>query len=207
MRIQILLLDGFDELDALGALEVLHAAAGAGAELRAELVRLDSATVTSAFGLQLHVATRLEADEPPALLLLPGAAWLANAGRGTWAARQRDRVAALVAALHRNGATLAAVRTGAAVLGAAGLLRGRAATTDHQAIDELRAHGAEIVPERVVDEGDVVTCGGMASGLDLAFWLVERYASPAVAQAVERQLGYERRGTVWRRSGSHPPSH
>jgi hypothetical protein len=93
MRIQILLFDGFDELDALGPLEVLHAAADAGAELRPELVRLGSATVTSGFGLQLHVSTPVEADAPPALLLLPGAGWLVDAEPGGWAEMQRDRIA------------------------------------------------------------------------------------------------------------------
>jgi transcriptional regulator GlxA family with amidase domain len=201
MRIQILLFDGFDELDALGPLEVLHAAAGAGAGLRPELVRLGSATVTSGFGLQLHVSTPVEADAPPALLLLPGAGWLVDAEPGGWAEMQRSRIAAVVAALHRNGATLAAVGTGATVLAAAGLLRGRAATTDLRALDEIQAHGAEIVNERVVDDGDILTCGGRTSGLDLALWLVERYASSAAAEAVARRLGHERQGGVWRRPG------
>jgi transcriptional regulator GlxA family with amidase domain len=50
----------------------------------------------------------------------------------------------------------------------------------------------------VVDDGNLVTAGGVTSGLDLALWLVERYCGPQVALAVEDELEYERRGTVWR---------
>jgi transcriptional regulator GlxA family with amidase domain len=201
MQIQILLFDGFNELDALGPWEVLQAAARSGADLRTELVRLDSATVTSANGLQLHVVRRLEPDEPPDLLLLPGGGWLVDAEEGTWAAMQRNRIAAVVAALHRGGATVAAVSTGVMFLAASGLLRARPATTHHQALEELRSFGAEIVRERVVDDGDLITSGGMTSGLDAAVWLVERYATPAIARTVEQLLEFERHGEVWRRSG------
>jgi transcriptional regulator GlxA family with amidase domain len=50
----------------------------------------------------------------------------------------------------------------------------------------------------VVDDGDVVTAGGVTSGLDLILWLVERLFGPAPAAAAERELEYERRGVVWR---------
>jgi transcriptional regulator GlxA family with amidase domain len=62
------------------------------------------------------------------------------------------------------------------------------------------------VNERVVDDGDILTCGGRTAGLELALWLVERYASVVVAVAVARQLEHERRGSIWRRSGSQPPA-
>jgi len=60
--------------------------------------------------------------------------------------------------------------------------------------------GAEVYDARVVDDGDVITSAGVTSGLDLALWLVERFAGPALAHAVERRLEYERRGVVWRRA-------
>jgi transcriptional regulator GlxA family with amidase domain len=43
-----------------------------------------------------------------------------------------------------------------------------------------------------------VTSGGVTSGLDLALWLVERFAGAEVAVKTERYLEYDRRGTVWR---------
>ncbi|MFI5272121.1 MAG: hypothetical protein ACHQ4H_03700 [Ktedonobacterales bacterium] len=50
----------------------------------------------------------------------------------------------------------------------------------------------------MVDDGDLLSSGGVTSGLDLALWLVERFAGPRVATEVERRMEYERRGTVWR---------
>ncbi|HEX8728145.1 MAG TPA: hypothetical protein VF739_05965, partial [Ktedonobacterales bacterium] len=59
---------------------------------------------------------------------------------------------------------------------------------------------AEIVAARVVDDGDLISSGGVTSGLDLALWLVERYLGADRAVAIEGQIEYERRGTVWRAS-------
>lgn len=57
-----------------------------------------------------------------------------------------------------------------------------------------------MVNARVVDDGDLVTCGGITSGLDAAVWLVERFLGVQFANQVETVLEYERRGTVWRNS-------
>lgn len=57
-----------------------------------------------------------------------------------------------------------------------------------------------MVNARVVDDGDLVTCGGITSGLDAAVWLVERFLGAQFANQVETVLEYERRGTVWRNS-------
>jgi transcriptional regulator GlxA family with amidase domain len=84
------------------------------------------------------------------------------------------------------------------LVAAAGLLEGRPAITHHSAIDDLRAAGAEVIHARVVDAGDVITAGGVTSGLDLALHLVERDHGSAAALAAERELEYERRGIVWR---------
>jgi transcriptional regulator GlxA family with amidase domain len=200
MRIEILLYDGFDELDALGPYEVLRSASAAGAQVRAELVRLGrAATVTSARGLTLHVSRLLDPDHPPALLLVPGGGWIARAEHGAFAELQGSRITPVVARLHAAGTVLAAVCTGTMLLAAAGVLRGRAATTHHRAMEELAEAGVEVVPARVVDDGDVITSSGVTSGLDLALWLVERFVGPATAHRIERELEYERRGTVWRR--------
>jgi transcriptional regulator GlxA family with amidase domain len=75
---------------------------------------------------------------------------------------------------------------------------GRPATTHHDAIEDLRAAGAQIVDARVVDDGDVITAGGVTAGIDLALLLVERAASREVADAVAWELEYSRAGEVVR---------
>lgn len=57
----------------------------------------------------------------------------------------------------------------------------------------------EIIEALVVDDGDLISPGGVTSGLDLAPWLVEPFFGSALAITIERQMEYERRGTVWRR--------
>lgn len=198
--VQILLFAGFDELDALAPFEVLRMAAAAGANLDVQLVTLDEATeCVAAHGLVVHPHGKLDITQPPDLLIVPGGGWNNRALRGAWAEGQRGVVPAAIARLQQCGTTIAAVCTGSMLLAAADLARDRAMTTHHGAIEELRVHGAEVVDARVVDDGDLVTAGGVTSGLDLGLWLVERYAGPQVALVVEREMEYERRGTIWRR--------
>jgi transcriptional regulator GlxA family with amidase domain len=203
MLIQIVLFDGFDELDVVAPYEVLQMAAAHREGWRVELVTADGAEeVVAARGLRVRLSPRrLGGAERPDVVLVPGGGWVDRAPRGARAEAERGAIPAALAELHRGGAVVAAVCTGAMLLAAAGLLKGRPAVTHHGAADDLRAAGAEPVAARVVDDGDVVTAGGVTSGLDLALWLVERFAGPPAALAVERRLEYERRGTVWRRGG------
>ncbi len=99
--------------------------------------------------------------------------------------------------LHDAGATVATVCTGGMLAAAAGLANGRPATTHHAALDELRAGGADVVAARVVDDGDLVTAGGVTSGIDLALWLLERELGAAVADAVAEEIEYPRNTPVW----------
>jgi transcriptional regulator GlxA family with amidase domain len=83
------------------------------------------------------------------------------------------------------------------ILAAAGLLRGRPAVTHHAALDDLRETGAEVHPEaRVVDDGDVLTAGGVTSALDLALHVVERERGPEAAAAAARRIEYEPRAAL-----------
>ena len=202
MNIYILLYPGFDELDALAPFEVLQRVASQRAGWQVELVTADGAEeVTAANGLRLHpTAGRLDVLARPDLLIVPGGGWVARSPQGVRAEIERRVIPEALAEYHRAGAVLAAVCTGAMLLAAAGLLAGRPAITHHGALDDLRASGAQVVQARVGDDGDIITCGGVTSGLDLALWLAERFAGPAAAVALERGLEYERRGAVWRRS-------
>ena len=76
---------------------------------------------------------------------------------------------------------------------------GRPATTNRDVLDELAAAGAEVVRERVVDDGDLVTAGGVTAGIDLALWLVERDFGRELADGIARGMEYQRTGGVWRR--------
>jgi len=176
--------DGFDELDAIGPYEVFETATLVGASWDVSLRTLrDRPTVTASHGLSVGVEGRL-ADSAPDLLVVPGGGWADGADA--------------LASAHDAGTTVAGVCTGGMLLERAGLLDGRPAVTHGDAIGDLRASEAEVVDARVVDDGDVLTAGGVTAGLDLAVHLVEREWGPSVADAVTTEMEYEPRGPVHR---------
>jgi transcriptional regulator GlxA family with amidase domain len=107
-------------------------------------------------------------------------------------------------ALGHPAVTVATVCGGAVVLAMSGLIEGRHAVTHHLGMDLLDAAGVRAVPARVVDDGDLISAGGVTSGLDLALYLLERSYGPRIARAVEELFEYERRGTVWKPAGREP---
>jgi transcriptional regulator GlxA family with amidase domain len=195
MHIDIVIFDGFDELDAIGPFEVLRTAEKLGADLHAELVGAHGAgTITASHGARLLV------DRGPSeradLTLVPGGGWF-DAGPGARAEIERGDLLAALTGAHERGRAVGSVCTGAMLLAAAGLTKGRPATTHHSAIEALRASGADVIDARVVDAGDLITAGGVTSGLDMALWLVEREAGPELAEQVADELEHTRSGRVW----------
>lgn len=141
----------------------------------------------------MHTAQGLElpADAPR-----DGAEWLIVPG-GAWDARHLDPrteaasgvVGAFACAHHRRGGKLAAVCTGALWIADAGLVGARRATTHHRYWDELAAIGTDIRRgERVVDDGDLVTSGGVTSGMFLGLHLIERLLSADARRQVEAEI-------------------
>lgn len=200
--VAVIAYEGFDELDAIGPYEVLENAAALGAGFDVALCTLEpTSAVTASHGLTVEPDGVLgDSDgtlDEPDLLVVPGGGWNDRAERGAWAEAQGDLPAELVRR-HRDGATLASVCTGGMILATAGLLDGRPATTHRGALDALPEYGAEVVEARVVDDGDVLTAGGVTSGLDLALWLTERFAGTDIAAAVSREMEHERSGEVYR---------
>ncbi len=190
--------DGFDELDAIGPYEVFENAArfGASWDVTLRSVR-DSDTVTASHGLRVE-PDGLLADVTPDLLVVAGGGWNDRSEAGVWTETERGDLPDAVAAAHDRGATVAGVCTGGMVLSRAGLLDGRPAVTHGGAIKDLRATDATVVDARVVDDDDVLTCGGVTSGLDLAVHLVEREWGADVAAAVCEEMEYEPCGEVFR---------
>jgi transcriptional regulator GlxA family with amidase domain len=199
MQVAVLIFPGAEELDVFGPYEALAAAREFGAEFEMALVGVESAEPLRLGKGAIVQPHRRYADGPPAdLLIVPGGGWANHAPAGVRTEIENPATIRLLQEAHAAEATIAAVCTGAMLLWRAGLLRNVPATTHHTAVEELRAAGITIPPARVVDAGSIVTCGGVTSGLDLALWLVERFAGVEAAAKTERYLEYDRRGTVWR---------
>ena len=183
--------DGMDELDALGPLEVLRSAEAGGAPFTTRLVGLDGvAQVVGSHGLRVSLDGSWMAGAE--VVVVPGGGWASRSDTGTWGEVRRGTWLPLLAAAHAEGAVMASVCTGALLLAAAGIVGKRRASTHHRSRADLALTGATVTHDRVVDEGDLVTSGGVTSGLDLALWLVERFWSAGAADAVAAEMEYER---------------
>ncbi|HVC33435.1 MAG TPA: DJ-1/PfpI family protein [Chloroflexota bacterium] len=83
------------------------------------------------------------------------------------------------------------VCSGALLVGAAGFLHGKRATTHRDSFDDLRPFCAAVLDERIVDEGDVITARGVTSSIDLGLYLVEKLAGYEVKEKIRRQMDYQ----------------
>jgi transcriptional regulator GlxA family with amidase domain len=93
--------------------------------------------------------------------------------------------------VDRTSTWTASTCTGSLLLAAAGLLRGRRATTHWLALDELAELGARPASERVVEDGKYVTAAGVSAGIDLALTLAERVGGSALAQMIQLGIEYD----------------
>ena len=92
---------------------------------------------------------------------------------------------------HETSKWTTSVCTGSMLLGAAGILQGKRATSHWAVRDSLRNFGAEPVPERVVIEGKVITAGGVSAGIDMALTLAAREAGEDEARALQLVIEYD----------------
>lgn len=138
--------------------------------------------VTDDRGLTLTADSVEQTLEDFDLLFVPG-------GFGT-RALQHDRTFVEWIASARQANLKISVCTGALLLGAAGFLQGRRATTHPAALEELAPYCATVVSQRIVDEGAVITAGGVAASIDLGLHVVERLAGADARNRIARQMDY-----------------
>lgn len=189
IRVAIPVFDGVEELDAVGPWEVFGVARQCGAPVECCLVAPGRTESVRAFhGLTLGGLEALEGRFD--LVVVPGGAWLTDGNTGVRRAIADGVIPRWVASNHADGAVVAGVCTGVFVLEAAGLLAGRRATTHHLAMADLAQRGVEVCADRVVDEGSVITAGGITSALDLAMHLTKRYFGTEVVERVRSILEY-----------------
>ncbi|MFK0253681.1 DJ-1/PfpI family protein [Streptomyces sp. NPDC090445] len=198
LRVHLVMFDGVEELDFAAPYEVFSAArffTKRTIDVRYVTVSAPG-PVHAAYGTTVQVPHRWAPHEAD-VLLVPGGGYARREDPGVWAEIRRGTLPRALAAAVRPGLTVAAVCTGVMLLSAAGLTRGRPCTTHHRARPDLAEQGGVLKTARVVDDGDLVTAGGITSGLDLALRLVRRELGAETAASVEAMLEYEARGTVW----------
>ncbi len=188
--------DGVDDLDVFGPFEVLANAARGGADIEVRLLTVKPVDeIRTSHGARIRPDGAL-GDTGLDLMIIPGGGWNDRSAQGAWTQARGTELPEAIRRHHRAGGTVASVCTGGGILAAAGVLEGRPAITHHAAIKDLQEAGVEIVWARVVDDGDVVTAGGVTAGIDLALWLIERHWGATLADTIATEMEYERRGPV-----------
>jgi cyclohexyl-isocyanide hydratase len=178
-EIGFLLFPRLTQLDLTGPYEVLSRLPGARVRLlwkTPEPVRADS-------GLGLLPDTNLAECPQLDLLCVPG-------GPGVAAMMEDPEVLEFLRRQAAGARYVTSVCTGALVLGAAGLLRGKRATTHWASHDFLSALGATPVEGRVVRDGNLFTGGGVTAGIDFALAIAAEIAGPEAAQAIQLHIEY-----------------
>jgi cyclohexyl-isocyanide hydratase len=178
LQIGILVFPNLQQLDATGPYEVFASIT----DVNVHLVWKTLQPLTSATGLVL--APTMTFAECPALdvLCVPG-------GRGINDLLGDDEVLSFIRSQAARARYISSVCTGALVLGAAGLLKGRRATTHWASHDLLAKFGAIPTHGRVVRDGNLFTAGGVTAGIDFGLTVVAELLGVAQAQTI--QLGHE----------------
>jgi putative intracellular protease/amidase len=181
VQIAIPLFDRFTALDAVGPYQVLSGLPGAQVRFlgpEAGPVQTDNRMLT------VLAEGRWEDVPAPDVLVVPG-------GVGTRRLLADERLLDWVRGAHAGSRYTTSVCTGTLVLAAAGLLEGLEATTHWSERDLLGELGARPVPDRVVEQGKVITSAGVSSGIDMALRLAELLSSPEVARAIQLGIEYD----------------
>lgn len=192
IAIGFLLFPHVTQLDLTGPYEVLSMMPGA----TMHLVGAATDPVTASGGLIMQPTTTYDTCPPLDVICVPGGtgmnALLTDAAALTFLRRQAQ-----------TARYVTSVCTGALVLGAAGLLRGKRAATHWMSMEFLPAFGAIPVAERVVVDGNIVTGGGVTAGIDFGLRLVAEIKGEAVARAIQLAIEYDPEPPF---EGGHPRS-
>jgi transcriptional regulator GlxA family with amidase domain len=172
----ILLFDEVEVLDFAGPYEVCSGTRDPAGDPYLDVVTVGPGPeVRCRGGLRVRPDHTLDDCPPLDVLIVPG-----GPGADERTPLQDDRILPFIRQRAAATTTVASVCTGAFLLGRAGLLDGRHATTHTAALDALQREfpAVTVVAEKVVDGGDIITAAGVSSGIDLLLHLFERWFGP-----------------------------
>jgi len=189
-KIAILAFPGVEELDLVGVYEVLAKTKSMKEEgnldikepLQVELLGLYGREITCRNGLIIKPHKMYQGLQDYDILIVPG-------GKGVSAVRKDKALLSEITAFARDH-LVCSVCTGAFVLAEAGLLKGKKATTHHEAKEELKAY-CQVSNKRVVVDGNIITSGGVSCSLDLGLKLLEIIYDKEMRDKVARRLELE----------------
>ena len=179
LQIGSLVFEGLDQIDLTGPFEVLSRIPNSTYKVYGKT--LDG--VRDLRGLKLAADALLKDAPKLDVLHIPG-------GYGQEALMEDEEVLSWVKKHAAGAECVFSVCTGALICGAAGLLKGRRATTHWTAFELLPIFGAIPVNQRVVEDGNMVFAAGVTSGIDGALRVAARLRGDEVAQGIQLYMQY-----------------
>ena len=184
--VAILVFDGAEEMDFVGPLEVLAAAAESAPDWEVALVSESREPITCEKSMQV-IPHLTFADLPaPDVVVIPG---------GSGARRQVDNPKTIqwLQSVEPSCKWMTSVCTGAFLLVGSGLARGKEITTHHRFIDRLKGLGDAKVVEgvRFVRDGKLVSAGGVMSGIEMSIWLVSQIWGDEAVENAKDYIAYD----------------
>jgi transcriptional regulator GlxA family with amidase domain len=188
LTIGIYIFDNVEVLDFAGPYEVFTCATrvSGAAPFTVRTIGASLAPVRARAGLELRPEAEFANAGPVDILIVPGGVVTAELAR--------PQVIRWIAGMAPRCELVASVCTGALLLAEAGLLDGLEATTHWQDLDALRAGWPAVQVQagrRWIDNGRVVTSGGISAGIDMSLHLVARLAGRELAVRTARQMEYD----------------
>jgi cyclohexyl-isocyanide hydratase len=180
LSVGMIMFPGITQLDLTGPLEVLSSVP----DWKVELVAHTMAPVVSGRGFKFPPTQTFHCAPQYELLVVPG-------GPGVDVAILDEPLITFVRKQALGARYVFGICTGSLILGAAGLLNGRRASTHWQAVDFLSSFGAIASHERMTVDGSLFTSGGVTAGIDMALEVVGKIAGADVAQGVQLLLEYD----------------
>ena len=180
MNIVFVLFDNVTQLDFTGPVQFLSRLPGA----QVHVVSKDGQAVTTDCGFSILPRSGFAQCPQADMLCLPG-------GHGVRDAIADTALVDFVRQQAKGADYITSVCTGAFILGAAGLLQGKKATCHWAYTQFLPLFGAMHQPARVVRDGNLITAGGVTSGIDFALELIAAISGEALARTIQLALEYD----------------
>ncbi|HEY5279229.1 MAG TPA: DJ-1/PfpI family protein [Pseudolabrys sp.] len=179
-RIGMLIFPRLTQLDLTGPYEVLARLP----DTKVDLVARTLDPVTTDRGMQIVPTVTYDTCPPLDIVVVPG-------GPGQQDLMEDEAALSFLRRQAAGAEYVTSVCTGSLVLAAAGLLKGKRATSHWAAVEHLALMGAVPVREQVVVDGNIVTGAGVTSGIDFALRLAAILAGEQVAREIQLQIEYE----------------
>ena len=179
IHVGFLIFPDVQQLDLAGPYDVFTTATGT----KVDLIWKDKQPVRTFTGTSFQATETLASCSQLDILCVPG-------GAGTGPMMTDPEVLQFIREQAKGARYMTSVCTGSLVLGAAGVLKGKRATSHWAFLEYLTQFGATPISERIVTDGNVITAAGVSAGIDFAFFLLAEFAGQEEAEMTQLWLEY-----------------